>query len=70
MTAWSADEVHLTDDAVHVGIGATARERCHTDTTNLESSRVAEVLAAEAATETCDDRFANCGDGQMRRRDG
>ena len=26
MMAWSADEVHLTDDDVHVGIGATARE--------------------------------------------
>lgn len=26
MMAWTADEVHLTDDDVHVGIGATARE--------------------------------------------
>jgi hypothetical protein len=26
MMVWSADEVHLTDDDVHVGIGATAGE--------------------------------------------
>lgn len=26
MMVWSADEVHLTDDDVRVGIGATARE--------------------------------------------
>lgn len=26
MMALSVDEVHLTDDDVHVGIGATARE--------------------------------------------
>jgi hypothetical protein len=26
MMVWSADEVHLNDDDVHVGIGATAGE--------------------------------------------
>ena len=48
MMAWSADEVHLTDDDVHVGIGATAREVLGRGT--IESSSSWEPEQAKRST--------------------